>query len=339
MQRHVARRLRNATSTGCWTRRTGASIAARYWLDAARYADTHGIHFDNFREIWAYRDWVINAFNRNLPFDQFTIEQLAGDLLAEPARSISRSPRASIAATSRPTKGGVDRRGIPGAVHPRSHRDVVAGLAGPDGRLRGLPRPQVRSAHRRREFYELSAFFNNTTQADDGRQHQGHAADRRRAATRADRAAGNRCVAELAAAREANRQLARTRPAGSDVARTRTMDLAAALDAPGDGSSATIRPTADGRCRLGRECDSCDGPSRQGARDRPRAVRIGRRRRLREGPGVLLRRLGQAAASGIDRRRSSPAWTTRDDYRGWDLWIEGGPHRHAHRPQMARQTR
>jgi mono/diheme cytochrome c family protein len=54
---------------------------ARYWLDAARYGDTHGIHVDNYREIWPYRDWVINAFNRNQPFDQFSIEQLAGDLL------------------------------------------------------------------------------------------------------------------------------------------------------------------------------------------------------------------------------------------------------------------
>jgi hypothetical protein len=61
----------------------GERMAFR-WLDAARYADTNGYQNDQERYMWRWRDWVINSFNRNMPFDQFTVEQLAGDLLPNP---------------------------------------------------------------------------------------------------------------------------------------------------------------------------------------------------------------------------------------------------------------
>jgi Protein of unknown function (DUF1553)/Protein of unknown function (DUF1549)/Planctomycete cytochrome C len=56
----------------------------RYWLDAARYGDTHGLHLDNERSIWPYRDWLIRSFNADEPYDRFVLEQLAGDLLPHP---------------------------------------------------------------------------------------------------------------------------------------------------------------------------------------------------------------------------------------------------------------
>src|SRR4029450_933506 len=63
--------------------RYGERMAFR-WLDAARYADTNGYQLDGDRSMWRWRDWVIEAFNRNLPFNRFVIEQLAGDLLPNP---------------------------------------------------------------------------------------------------------------------------------------------------------------------------------------------------------------------------------------------------------------
>ena len=56
---------------------------ARHWLDLARYADTHGYESDDFRQMWAWRDWVIAAINRDMPYDQYLVEQIAGDLLPD----------------------------------------------------------------------------------------------------------------------------------------------------------------------------------------------------------------------------------------------------------------
>jgi len=71
---------------GLLARPTFGEQRARYWLDYARYADTYGLHYDNSRDIWPYRDYVIRSFNGNKPFDQFAMEQIAGDLL--PAKSL-----------------------------------------------------------------------------------------------------------------------------------------------------------------------------------------------------------------------------------------------------------
>lgn len=71
---------------GLFERQTFGEHMARYWLDLARYADTHGLHLDNERSMWPYRDWVVRAFNENLTFDDFTRWQLAGDLVEDPSR-------------------------------------------------------------------------------------------------------------------------------------------------------------------------------------------------------------------------------------------------------------
>jgi Protein of unknown function (DUF1553)/Protein of unknown function (DUF1549) len=83
-------------------------VGARFWLDLARYADSAGYGSDPLRTIWRYRDWVIDAFNRDLAYDRFTIEQIAGDLLADPTPE-QRMATAFHRNSMTNTEGGTDR--------------------------------------------------------------------------------------------------------------------------------------------------------------------------------------------------------------------------------------
>ena len=135
----------------------------RYWLDAARYGDSHGIHMDNFREAWSYRNWVIQALNDNMPFDRFTIEQLAGDLL--PNRTLEQQIASGFNRCNITTSEGGAIDDEYRVLYTRDRTETTSQVW--LGLTAGCA---VCHDHKfdplsQREFYELAAFFNNTTQA------------------------------------------------------------------------------------------------------------------------------------------------------------------------------
>ena len=93
---------------------------AMQWMDFARYADTHGYHIDSARQMWAWRDWVIQAFTNNLPYDQFTIEQIAGDLLPE-CYTIRQDRNGVQPQSHDQLRRRCDSRGVSERIHSGSH--------------------------------------------------------------------------------------------------------------------------------------------------------------------------------------------------------------------------
>lgn len=135
---------------------------AHYWLDAARYADTNGYHFDNYREMWPYRDWVIRAFNKNMPFDKFTVEQLAGDLL--PHATLDQKIASGFERCSETTDEG-------GAILPEVEAMIAKDRADTLGTVFMGLTVGCATCHNhkfdpisQKDYYSLTAFFRNTTQ-------------------------------------------------------------------------------------------------------------------------------------------------------------------------------
>jgi hypothetical protein len=136
---------------------------AMHWLDVARYADTHGYQFDFEREVWPWRDWVIQAFNQNMPYEQFVTWQLAGDLLPNPTQE-------QVMATA-------FNRNHPqnpeGGIIPEEYRvEYVADRTNTLGKaFLGLTLECARCHDHKydplsqKEYYELFAFFNNVDEA------------------------------------------------------------------------------------------------------------------------------------------------------------------------------
>ncbi|OAI39022.1 hypothetical protein AYO40_06185 [Planctomycetaceae bacterium SCGC AG-212-D15] len=307
---------------------------ARYWLDVARYADTHGIHFDNFREMWSYRDWVIRAFNKNQPFDQFTMDQLAGDLL--PNRTLDQQVASGFNRCNITSNEGglIPEEYLVLYTRDRTETTSLVWL----GLTAGCA---VCHDHKfdplsQKEFYSMAAFFNNTTQgAMDG-----NIKDTPPIVTLPsleDRPRWELIQHELAATRkqaEARKQAARAdfdkwlssaKPdAVAGLIPTEGLRLHAALS---EGKGNTVEVKVDGKPRsvplpagfgweAGRVADSAVKCQPTGVLELPDAGDLEKDQGFAYGAWIKLTK--DAAGGAVFARMDD-----QHDYRGWDLWIQG----------------
>jgi hypothetical protein len=143
---------------------------AQYWLDVVRYADSGGYHSDNDRQVWLYRDYVIRAFNENLPFDRFTIEQIAGDLLPGATREqrIASGYNRLLQTTE---EGGAQAKEYTAKYSADRVRNTATAWLGATMGCCECHDHKF-DPYRTRDFYRFAAFFADVSEVPVGRQPQ-----------------------------------------------------------------------------------------------------------------------------------------------------------------------
>ncbi len=304
-----------------------AENLTRHWMDAARYADTHGIHIDNYRAIWPYRDWVIRAFQANMPWDQFTTEQIAGDML--PNRTLDQLVATGFSrclATS--GEGGAIAEEYD-AIYAKDRVETVSAI------WLGLTTGCAACHDHKfdpistKEFYSLTAFFRNTPMsALDGNnaEHPPNVfvpltTDRQRWETLANEIAG---VEKELTTRETE-----TRPefeawlASATIAPAREIDSTLAIHLPLSETDGPLRGMVDGKSREWPvEIARIDAPFGKAPVISDTPIELGdfgsfsRNDRVTYGGFIQV----EGTPTGAVVARMNPA----ESFRGWDLYLDGG---------------
>jgi hypothetical protein len=300
---------------------------ARHWLDAARYADTHGIHIDNYRAIWPYRDWVVRAFKANMPWDQFTLEQIAGDML--PNRTLDQQVATGFSRCLATTGEGGAISEEYDAIYAKDRVETVSavwlGLTTGCAACHDHKFDPVST----KEFYSLTAFFRNTPMsALDGNnaEHPPNVfvplpEDRPRWASVASEIA--EAEKQIAARRESARPDFESWLANATIEPTREIDSTLALHLPLTESEGPLRGLVDGQSRewpanvsripapLGMAPVISDGPVDLGD-----LGNFSRGDRVTYGGFIRI----EGKPTGAVVARMNPA----QSFRGWDLYLQGG---------------
>jgi len=305
----------------------GAEHFARQWLDAARYADTHGIHIDNYRSIWPYRDWVIDAFQKNMPWDQFTIEQIGGDLL----------PNATLDQKIATGYGRcIPTTGEGGAIADE-YFAIYAGdqVSTASALWLGLS-TQCAACHdhkfdpiSQKEFYQMTAFFRNTPMSALDGNNANHPPNIFAPAA-ADRPRLTEITAELAKQEKVVAE--RAKNARADFDKWLASQPIAPADAP-DPSLVFALPLneSEGPLRgtlLGQPFENAtavqrrDGPSGKALLAHTQVITIGDIANFKRTDSFSYSTFiyVEGAPNGAVFARMNHA----EEYRGWDFWLEKG---------------